>query len=129
MPEAGFFPTRSSRCWGWDRWAWSLAAAKARARERMVAGAAEKALRYQERRVALAPSRGVRFVHVPEGSEPPPDAFAVKRVSFIRHGQGDHNLHGELWEAAGKAEDLPEAMGGSRKLHDSLDMRKTRFAL
>ena len=66
----------------------------------MVADAAAKARAYRAHRTAAA--RAVRFVHVPDGSAPPAEAFAVKRVSFIRHGQGEHNLHDELWMAAGK---------------------------
>ena len=66
----------------------------------MVADAAAKAHAYRVHRAAAA--RAVRFVHVPDGSAPPAEAFAVKRVSFIRHGQGEHNLHDELWKAAGK---------------------------
>ena len=68
----------------------------------MVAGAAAKAQKYRERRAALAASRTVRFIYVPEGSEPPVGTNAVKRISFIRHGQGDHNLHAEQWKAANK---------------------------
>ena len=66
----------------------------------MVADAAAKARAYRAHRAAAA--RAVRFVHVPDGSAPPAEAFAVKRVSFIRHGQGEHNLHDELWKAADK---------------------------
>jgi hypothetical protein len=69
----------------------------------MVADATAKAQQYRERRAALASSRSVRFSYVPEGSEPPAGAYSVKRISFIRHGQGDHNLHAERWKAANKA--------------------------
>ena len=62
--------------------------------------AVNKAERYRARRAALASQRGVRFVHVADGLQAPADAFAVKRVSFIRHGQGEHNLHQDLWDAA-----------------------------
>jgi len=68
----------------------------------MVADAGAKARQYRERRAALAATRPVRFVYVPDGSEPPASAYAVKRISFIRHGQGEHNLHDEQWTAANK---------------------------
>jgi len=68
----------------------------------MVSDAAAKAQQYRERRAALVPSRSVRFHYVPAGSEPPVGAYDVKRISFIRHGQGDHNLHAERWKAANK---------------------------
>ena len=53
----------------------------------MVNDPAAKAERYRAQRAALAPQRGVRFVHLPDGPPAPAGAFAVKRVAFIRHGR------------------------------------------
>ena len=43
--------------------------------------------------------RPVRFVLVPAGCPAPDGTTVSKRISFIRHGQGEHNLHAEVWRA------------------------------
>jgi len=80
----------------------------------MVNDPAVKAERYRAQRAALASQRGVRFVHLPDGQPAPADAFAVKRISFIRHGQGEHNLHQELWQAT----DRPGNPYGPERIHE-----------